>query len=210
MGISRLVVVVALVACGGETEPPPDASLDALAKTDSSKPDASTRVPLDHRATAVACPSARGSGPPTQPYPQKQSNGCSSDSDCTAGKNGRCFPSEPLVSGGGCSYDECFVDSDCATKTPCACRASSTDNAANVCDPGGNCAVDSDCGPNGYCSPSVSACGGPAPYFCHTPADECIDDSDCPPATSTGCETTAFCAFDTQRWSCTQLTCCPP
>jgi len=40
------------------------------------------------------------------------------------------LPWEGLVSLGGCSYDECFTDSNCGARTPCLCRSSSTDNSA--------------------------------------------------------------------------------
>jgi len=125
--------------------------------------------------------------------------------------NGRCFPWEGLVSEGGCSYDECFADSGCGAGTPCICRSSATDNSANVCDVGGNCAVDSDCGKGGYCSPSV---GG---YFCHTVADLCVNDSDCPSPdagtdTTSTCTSYTACAYSSQsiRWECTQVYECPP
>jgi hypothetical protein len=204
--------LVVATGCGnGDVAPNGDAATDA--HVDAAKADAG--VPVDHRTTAASCPTERGPGPPTQPYPQGQANGCVSDSDCTAGTNGRCFPSEGLVGPGGCSYDECFTDSDCGPATPCVCRASATDDTANVCDHGGSCAVDSDCGPGGYCSPSVSGCGNsPAPYFCHTPYDTCIDDADCPTfdADASSCPTFSSCAYDPQAkfWACIQLTCCLP
>jgi hypothetical protein len=48
----------------------------------------------------------------------------------------------------------------------------------------GNCRVDADCGAGGYCSPTFGSCGsffGVVGYYCHTPKDKCVDDSDCPP-----------------------------
>jgi hypothetical protein len=139
--------------------------------------------------------------------------GCVSDSDCTSGANGRCFPFGGLVGPGGCSYDECSTDSSCGSRTPCLCRGSSSDNSANVCDPGGDCAVDSDCGPGGYCSPSWESCGGPK-YRCHTAHDACINDGDCPSvdAGAFSCSTVALCAYSpqAQSWACNQRVCCPP
>ncbi len=202
----RALSIAFVVACSGGTVGGTDAATDV--KIDA-KADAAVRVPLYHRATASDCPADRGAGPPTQPYPQNESHGCASDSDCTAGPNGRCFPNEGLVGPGGCSYDACSNDSACGATTPCVCRASATDNTANVCDTGGNCAVDSDCGPNGYCSPSASSCGL-APYFCHTRFDECIDDSDCPSPDPASCASYSSCAFDSQVWVCTQFVCCLP
>jgi hypothetical protein len=173
------------------------------------------RVPLYHRPSPACCPSERGPGPAGQPYPHGVASTCASDSECTAGVNGRCFPSAGLLGLGGCSYDECFTDSDCGSGETCRCRASLADNSANTCVRGGNCIVDSDCGPGGYCSPSVGqSCMSPHPYFCHTPVDTCTDDSDCPTVDPkpSSCPIITPCAFDLQeqRWACAQLTCCPP
>jgi hypothetical protein len=191
-------------------------------------------APLKHRPTAACCPAQRGPGPSGQPYPtcstavgsvcpSNHATTCSSDSECTAGVNGRCFPFEGLVGPGGCSYDECFTDGNCGSKTPCLCRSSSTDNSENVCDVAGNCAVDSDCGPGGYCSPSVqigpnqapNVCWGSTPYYCHTASDLCINDSDCAPSDA-GSPTpgipTYACAYSPQdnRWECTKAVCALP
>jgi hypothetical protein len=189
-------------------------------------------VPLNHRAAPACCPTQRGPAPPGQPYPHctgpagticpsDMATTCSSDSECTAGVNGRCFPWQGLVGPGGCSYDECFTDSNCGSKTPCLCRSSSTDNSANSCDVGGNCAVDSDCGPGGYCSPSPqmfpnpNVCWGSQPYYCHTASDLCINDSDCAPLDAgppapLGPRYT--CAYDPQdnRWECAMAVCALP
>jgi hypothetical protein len=45
----------------------------------------------------------------------------------------------------------------------------------------GNCRNDSDCVPCGWCSPSFSPaeCGSVGGYYCHTPKDECVNDTDC-------------------------------
>ena len=45
----------------------------------------------------------------------------------------------------------------------------------------GNCHVDANCGVGGYCSPSYTGtgCGSLGGYYCHTPSDQCIDDTDC-------------------------------
>ena len=199
-----------MTGCGEVVSPSADAASDGAKHDAATLHDAA--IPDAHRTTAVPCPADRGPGPPTQPYSPAQSRGCASDSDCDAGMNGRCFPFEGLVGPGGCSYDECLTDSTCGPNTPCACRASATDNAANVCDTGGNCAVDSDCGPGGFCSPSP-ACGLPR-YFCHTAADTCVNDGDCPPVNpGTGsCETSSSCSYDSllEHWVCNQFTCCLP
>lgn len=176
-------------------------------------------VPVYHRAAPACCTSQRGPGPGGQPYSSQESRGCSSDSQCDGGANGRCLPFGGLVGPGGCSYDECFTDSDCPAGTPCVCRGSASDGTPNVCATGGNCVVDSDCGPGGYCSPSQGCWGvtayepSSAPYFCHTAKDTCINDFDCAVVDAgAACETIARCAYSAQaqHWACTQLVCCPP
>jgi hypothetical protein len=178
------------------------------------------QTPSNHRPSAVQCPSQRGPGPSCA---DTTCSTCSSDSQCTAGVNGRCFPWEGLVGPGGCSYDECFTDSHCGSKIPCLCRSSSTDNSANVCDVAGNCAVDSDCGSCGYCSPSLqilpnqppNVCWGLVPYYCHTVSDLCINDSDCAPLDAgppTPLSPGYTCAYNPQdnRWECIKAVCALP
>ena len=152
---------------------------------------ASGRVPLEHRAAAVACAMDRPAGACSwASMPDAAVQMCLQDSDCTAGSNGRCNDM-PRLSGCHCSYDQCFADADCATGSgPCECRAAANTagqsspglSATNVCK-AGNCRVDKDCaGGTGYCSPSLGSCGnwgGVVGYYCHTPQDKCIDDADC-------------------------------
>ncbi|HEY2404916.1 MAG TPA: hypothetical protein VGI10_02890 [Polyangiaceae bacterium] len=141
------------------------------------------RIPLNHRASGEACPKERAAQSPTPISNCTQTPGCmdpcEQDSDCTQGVNGRCGirGPAPVVE---CSYDECATDADCPSRTPCLCRESSASSAANSCALAADCAVDTDCGPGGFCSPSMlnQSCG--ATYHCHTSADTCIDDSDCP------------------------------
>jgi len=208
---------VFVAGCGGAHAlvPGTDAAAEAAPSGTDAAADASdARVPLYHRSTSASCPSERAPGPSGQPYPVGVATTCTSDSQCTVGTDGRCFPFEGLVGPGGCSYDECFADSDCGSGATCLCRNSSADNSANVCVHGGNCLVDSDCGPGNYCSPSlVESCQAPGQYFCHTALDTCLNDSDCGPADPNGlCGSTNLCAFDMQahRWTCTQANCCPP
>jgi hypothetical protein len=128
---------------------------------------------------------------------------CSNDAQCTSGTNGRC-----VMSGGGvvdcsCTYDTCTHDTDCGAGRTCACHGSPyTFGQGNTCMPG-NCRVDSDCGPGGYCSPAwdPNSCGSLGGYYCHTAADQCIDDTDCA-ASPNG---PAVCTYSTstKRWECT-------
>jgi hypothetical protein len=160
------------------------------------------RVPKDHRASGEACPMARGAGItmccPDSGYPGQWP--CSHDSECTMGTNGRCLGNAGPA-GTHCSYDDCFGDSDCPGNVPCVCRSSASDPSPNMCSTGSGCRVDADCGPCGYCSPSPSFPYYPSPegpYFCHTQADVCVDNADCP-ETARGC-----CMFDPKvsHWAC--------
>ncbi len=143
---------------------------------------------------------------------------CATDAQCTQGPDGRCFPFGGLLWTAGCSYDECFTDSDCPSGAPCICRTSAGDDSPNICAAGGNCVLDSDCGPGGFCSPS-EFCDARLPgwaafgYYCHTAADTCINDVDCPPIDAGGgCSIPSVCRYDTQamHWACNDQRCCPP
>jgi len=162
----------------------------------SSKNDA--RIPANHRPIGLMCPQQRGPGI-SEVGPGCLANaplasliGCTRDSDCTAGTNGRCLQYGGPACNYHCSYDDCSSDSDCSAHAPCACRTSSSDTGANSCATASNCRIDADCGPGGLCS--ASQCG--QGYFCHTPKDSCLDDSDCASGT---------CNFDltSQAWLCT-------
>jgi hypothetical protein len=164
------VLLLNLAACDLEVHPPhaPDGGDVGTMLHDASteqhdasteQRDASTELapPSQHRAVASACPNA--------PVPPS--------SDATA----------PAPS--------CSRDDDCTTGFACACdlrcdpaRAFAP---ASVCVPAG-CRTDADCGPGGFCSlsfvPASGSCSGTlngavTGTFCHTPSDECTNDSDC-------------------------------
>lgn len=189
-----------------------------------------TGAPLYHRPAGGCCPTERGAGfTGTRCGPTVTSctgGTCWADSDCTdGGTNGRCTGVQLF----GCSYDECFSDEGCPTRIPCICRASPTDNTANMCATGSQCAVDSDCGPGGFCSPSPSpaaSCApgygygwatGPVPlvggYACHSAGDTCTNDSDCASFDAGGTfPGRAACIYDmqAQHWACSALACYAP
>jgi hypothetical protein len=158
---------------------PPCVELDATCVPYMAQVDGA-RVPAKHRPSSSACPKSRGSGALSAAcsYDAGPPVPCLRDSDCTTGVNGRCLPVPPIACDTACSYDQCFADSDCG-HSPCECRGSSTDSAANLCLVGSNCQLDADCADGGYCSPSATATCSTA-YFCHTAIDKCIDDVDCP------------------------------
>jgi hypothetical protein len=166
-------------------------------------------VPINHRPTGATCPQQRGPGMlPTQcSYDAGPPPACLRDSDCTQGNNGRCLHPDltPPVCEVACSYDQCFTDSDCPAMEPCDCRPSATSSVANVCFGGSHCRIDSDCGPGGYCSPSegYGAFNCYVAYFCHTPADTCVNDTDCD---------SGKCQYDSTaaHWRCGGPMCAPP
>ncbi len=155
---------------------------------------AGSAAPLLHRATSPICPTDRAAvtTTPTPPCPETGvycPDYCRQDSDCTAGANGRCLSTGGSGNAGGsgsvgdnayyCDYDGCFSDADCPNGSGCECRDIGSSVSNNCVGSGGNCRSDIDCGPGGYCSPSNSKdwCG--PTYHCHTPADTCVNDSDC-------------------------------
>jgi hypothetical protein len=105
-----------------------------------------------------------------------------------------------------CTYDTCQHDTDCPSSETCACHGSTYSGGGNACVTG-NCRVDSNCGVGGYCSPSYATmgCGGLAGYYCHTPNDLCVNDSDC--GTSNGLQVCVY-TTATSRWECHQQLLC--
>ncbi|HEX7477286.1 MAG TPA: hypothetical protein VF331_05730 [Polyangiales bacterium] len=102
-------------------------------------------------------------------------------------------------------------DSDCSAGQTCACRGTVYNKFVNTCVPS-NCRVDADCGAGNYCSATVPAqtfCADVGGYYCHTPNDLCLDNSDCADAEADAGAgpAQAYCAYSTtnQRWQC-QLT----
>lgn len=157
-------------------------------------------VPDQHRPVAEVCDDVRN---PPEPYwePSFDANECTVHADCVNGINGRCFTSRAMNI---CTYDTCFSDSDCG-ETVCLCGGDDVNKCLI-----GNCQVDADCGPKGYCSPSLGSCGnygGISGYYCHTPEDECINDSEC--ESESGARGSPYCAFNlvAGKWMCSSTHC---
>jgi hypothetical protein len=186
MRISLLLIVL-VAACGGN-------------------PLTSSTPPLEHRATAAACSGTRPAGncSGTTALP----GGCSDDSQCTAGSQGRCFHYHNGTC--SCTYDTCTSDAQCPKNQLCGCHGTFGIDAttADACIPG-NCRTDSDCGPGGYCSPSLDfICGtyaGVTGFYCHTAQDTCVNDSDCKSANALP----AFCGYNPEigHWACSMTAC---
>jgi hypothetical protein len=159
-------------------------------------------VPASHRTSDAACTVV----PPAGSCPSGFSGNCKSDSDCTAGLNGRCNPFGATAAC-ACAYDACTKDTDCPPSSVCACGVGL---AGNACVASG-CRVDTDCGAGGYCSPTVAidpSCMkyGFNGYFCHTKSDTCVNDTDCP-AAPMGPQACVYQA-DTQHWACATVPIC--
>ena len=140
------------------------------------------RTPMNHRPAPITCKPSPSVGGCTFGGPGGGPPGaCRVDSDCKAGTNGHCAAAAGGIATCACFYDECTHDSDCKGESVCACSDSPYESISNSCAPAGNCKVDADCGAGGFCSPSSGAgCADSVTgYFCHTPSDECVDDSDC-------------------------------
>ncbi len=181
-----ILCLASLSGCGGAT------SAESTTHSDGALPG---RVPTNHRTSGLQCtePAPAGTCSCNGTCPNST---CVVDSDCSdAGINGRCA-SFLGPAGCGCTYDACAGDNDCQTGQTCACHGSPyTFGGGNLCVPG-NCRADADCGVGGYCSPTPalpcnaggenSFCQGVG-YYCHTPKDQCIDDSDCQGVGSPGC-----------------------
>ena len=173
--IALLCAVVALDGCSrsSATDDVPECTL--LRACGSSTPVAVTEIPPQHRSTAQACSPTSAAAMPIFTY-DATGTPCTSDGQCTsdAGVPGHCLR-------GACTVDDCLTDDDCAPGGVCVCSSPSGGSAVenkNYC-VSGNCRVDGDCGANGYCSPSSGLCGVDG-FFCHTPADTCVDGSiDC-------------------------------
>lgn len=172
VAIGVIVACAALWACGGSP---------------TSAPKHTFTTPLSHRASTPAACTPQPIEPGTCTNAVAGTATCATASDCMSGLDGSCNGVGGVCS---CVYDDCLTDSDCAPGTACSCDADRGGAGASgnptKCVPS-NCRVDADCGPGGYCSPSGFA-GGPGGcgsyldgYYCHTPADECGNPSDCPP-----------------------------
>ncbi len=185
-----------LVGCGSSSS----SSTTPSTNTDTGVETTPAREPKKHRPSVTSCPTDRPAGSASRP----EGGDCTTDADCTKGKNGRCYGGlRPNL----CTYDECAVDADCGNAV-CECRVNARLGQPNVCFRG-NCRTDADCKGN-YCSPSAVDVGlecvgvkvGSYGYFCHGTADECIDDADCTGKVSN-------CVFDVDalHWKCVSVAC---
>ena len=202
-------LAVAAAACGGgEATTSSTSGTGGSAETTSSTSGtggaAPGKTPKNHRAAAAPCAGARDAF-----NLGHAGDKCVKDSECTAGLDGRCVAY--LGKPGFCSYDACTADADCGSASVCACR-NFANFAANTCFHG-DCQVDADCGAAGYCSPSAVDVGtdcnlgvqpGSYGFFCHTAADECVDDADCPGAMGQGA---CLLQPDKGHWACQTLLC---
>jgi hypothetical protein len=126
---------------------------------------------------------------------------CFSDADCPGKEPCDCRASGSRATQSCVAGSNCRTDSDCGPGGYCSpsqvgalCGCMST----AFCNPdaGGGCYVG---GPNGTWTQVPCSCGDSCGhgYFCHTPQDTCVNDSDCPDGNT--------CNFDlpSQTWTCT-------
>jgi hypothetical protein len=198
---SLLLAALCVAHCGGSVTSQNQDGGTADRATSESSTDAPARpgAPKNHRPSDAQCL--------TTPAPQNCNMGgsCDKDTDCTKGLNGRCVVSGADAIMCACSYDLCTSDTQCKMGGPCSCHDSAyMGGIGNTCVPG-NCRVDADCeGGKGYCSPSDAqvGCGGLPSYYCHTPSDSCVNDSDC--GGGNGC----VYQVKPPRWECQQILGC--
>lgn len=141
------------------------------------------------RTCSVAAPDNASNVPASLSQSNYQ---CHKDSECTAGKNGRCS-----MMGGGhaamvvtCTYDACDGDADCkGAGELCMC------GSRNQCVQA-NCHDDADCVGGQHCRDSAASDRSTWGRFCHTNKDKCASTADCADSEE--------CAFETaaRRWEC--------
>jgi hypothetical protein len=160
-------------------------------------------VAANHRAQPTLCPRSMGNG---LVYPP-----CTTDADCKMADGfGSMLTGKCTADDGGlaCDFNQCSSDSSCTNAADvCSCQGQTGGDGrlASACI-AANCHTDADCGPGGSCSPTVDfGCGvhfGTIGYYCHTCADTCVNDSDCPPDPTKGPGN--YCAYDpgVGRWAC--------
>jgi hypothetical protein len=173
-----LFVVAALAHCGGGTSGTSGPSAAPKSHVESAPTCHATRPPEMTPHDGGAGEGGVAEGGVTAPQCGVTAGCCSSDADCTKGKNGRCHSYQ---TGNQCTYDECVTSADCSAGNSCLCDDDLLDGA-NHCVPS-DCRSDADCGSGGFCSPTPDSCGlsrdGVTGFYCHTPKDECNNDSDC-------------------------------
>ncbi len=202
-GLAAFLAVAGLAACASEDRDEPSDGGSDVGTDVGTDVNVSLPEPDNHRPVAVTCDRERPS-PPIELGEFPPEGACTTHEECTDGLNGRCSQDR---FGYGCTYDTCFEDSECGSNV-CACDGGFQSDT-NVC-LGGNCQVDADCGEGGWCSPSFDECGnysGVTGYWCRTPEDTCLNDSDCVDPNETGGP--GYCMFRQTlgHWECSYSQC---
>lgn len=133
----------------------------------------------------------------TDPTPPSQGSTCSagygecaSDDDCTAAPYGACGYIVDVTAACRCEYG-CMTDADCGAGQVCMC-APLHDGTRCV---DADCSTDADCDPGYRCTLSLGVgldLRWPS-VRCHSAADECQSDADCPDG---------LCLWHGARWEC--------
>jgi hypothetical protein len=227
LGVSGVLAFASVVGCKGSLPPeiggnggdaPPETTGSGGLKTTGSGGVGGSAghvvAPSMHRAIATTCAGPLpDAGVKTSVYdggspgPFAADGGaltCLTDSDCPPCQNGQldhCLV-HPQLGPNSCACDQCNSDQDCPGTEACVCKQSGWSGypVGNVC-MRGNCRVDADCGPDGFCSLTLTPCGYGG-YYCRTPADTCLNDSDCG-TIGVACEYSPA----TGAWGCGSTTC---
>jgi hypothetical protein len=200
-----LLALIGAAHCGGTVLSSSSGTTSGTSSTGSSSSSTSSSgclsgVPANHRVQEATC------------APSMPGGACTTDADCIEGNgfgsllHGTCTTTS---AGQMCDYNTCTTDASCPAPTDvCSCQGQSGNitNTGSACVPA-DCHTDADCGPGGYCSQTPAFCGGALGWYCHTCADTCVEDTDCPADPNPGAG--PFCAFDPTvgHWSCAYTQC---
>jgi len=180
-------LVVLALGCGGGTEPGPGGV---------------SGVPPGHRLVALRCAV-------TNPAPGDGNLPCAKDDDCLADGG-------PTLArfcrGGTCNADQCLADEDCPAGTACGCSSQvvGLGPQGNTCWPS-SCRSDADCAETRLCSPTRGGlCESLSGYQCHTSADTCHVDGDCPASSGAIYDFGSKCDYapEVGHWECIVVTHC--
>lgn len=214
MGVSGALALATAVGCDGSLPSSSSTGTGGQGAGGATGVGGRSTVPDFHRAAATACSAlvadagattstTNGASPGPAAPDAAVNSPCLTATDCGPCATGvvRCLlrsPAQPNA----CVCDQCNSDQECPSTEACLCFQTGWARypVGNACVQE-NCQVDSDCGPGGFCSPTLSGCGYGG-YYCHTPTDTCLNDSDCA-GSSIGCVYSPT----TGAWGCASIVC---
>ena len=139
-----------------------------------------------HRVESVTCSDPT---PPSNPACTAGYGTCSTDADCDDAPYGACGYVADITAACHCEYG-CMTDADCDPGMVCMCAP--LDDGTRCIE--ADCHSDDDCDPGYHCALSpVSTLEQWPTQHCHSAADECLGDGDCPDGR---------CRWYNDRWRC--------